>query len=186
MQASLFQCCFLLSDWLKQANVISRSFYSNMCASVHPRMCMCVKERDRQQETQDWLTLNWSQAGSCAIESPVLLLELGSLAPSAQIFYSIKTCISFETRQNQKNRMLLWANSLAVSGLAINKPQHFWSLTWLLNSCCRWESSGCKLNSTRRNLCKTNLRKKKKQRLKKSHSTINISVASIISRASLF
>lgn len=85
MQASLFQCCSLLSDWLKEANVISRNFYSNICASVHPRMCVCVKERQTARDT-DWLTLNWSQAGSCVIESPVLLLELGSLAPSAQIF----------------------------------------------------------------------------------------------------
>lgn len=49
MQASLFQCCSLLSDWLKEANVISRNFYSNMCASVHPRMCVCVKERDSKR-----------------------------------------------------------------------------------------------------------------------------------------
>lgn len=116
MQASLFQCCSLLSDWLKEANVISRNFYSNMCASVHPRMCVCVKERQTARDT-DWLTLNWSQAGSCVIESPVLLLELGSLAPSAQFFYSIKTCISFETRQNQKNRAFMsqFSGSMRVS-----------------------------------------------------------------------
>lgn len=139
-----------------------------MCASVHPHMCVCVLKRETDSERHR-LTHPELKPGR-VLCNLVTCSATGARfsGPKCTIFfYTIKTCISFETRQNQKQHTLLWANSLAV--IRVSSQQ---ALVLLVsNMITKFMFADGRVpgvNSPAQEFVQDKFKKKKKPRLKKN------------------